>query len=155
MSGTAWTISSPRSLRMILKGPWVPGCWGPRFRKRKSSSPSSRSKPHSSGWTFSASCSASCFSGGRVYGPISVPLETDPEHVPDFPLVPVGVGPDAGHRGHGGLIALESHLQPNVRVPVVGKQVVHDGEIAIGLALPVGPSPFVYGGQVVQGAVGG
>ena len=81
---------------------------------------------------------------------VRVALKTDPEHVPDFPFVPIRRGPKIRSRIDGRLILLESHFDAEILVPIKRQQVIHHREVACRLPLPVHPHTLVDGGEVVQ-----
>ena len=81
---------------------------------------------------------------------VRMSLEPDPEHVPDFPLVPVRRGPDVGDGGKRGVLAFEGDLQADVLVAVIGEEVIHDGEIACRLAGLARAGPLIDRRQVVE-----
>ena len=81
---------------------------------------------------------------------VRVALETDPEHVPDLPFVPIRGGPQVRSRINGRLASLESHFDAEILVPVKRQEVIHDCEVACRLPLPMHPHTLVDGGEVVQ-----
>ena len=66
---------------------------------------------------------------------VGVAAELDPEHVPGFPLIPVGIGPYTGSAGNVGVVVghrdLETYFLPVLQV----EQVVNHGEIDSGRRL--------------------
>ena len=82
-----------------------------------------------------------------------VALESDSEHAPDFPFVPVRRGPKVRGRVNGRLILLERHFDAEIFVPAKREEMIHDGEIAWRLPLAVHPHTLIDGGEVVQHAV--
>ena len=85
---------------------------------------------------------------------VGMAVNRDAEHVPDFALVPVGVGPEVGDGAHGGVLAVEGHLDPHVLVSLQGDKVVDDAEVGRRLALAVRPRALVDGRDVQEHGVG-
>ena len=84
---------------------------------------------------------------------IRVAVEHDAEHVPDFALVPVGVGPDAG-RGRGGQVVVEQrYLEPDLGHRRQTQQVIDDREVAGRLIDAVLAHALVDRGEIEQHAV--
>ncbi len=82
-------------------------------------------------------------------------VELDPEHVPDFPLVPVGRRPEPDEGAEREGVLFEGDLDPEVLVAAERKQVIDDGEVAGGLVVGgLPPGALVDGGQVVEHLVG-
>ena len=77
-------------------------------------------------------------------------LKADPEHVPDFPFVPVRRWPKIGTRINRRLVPLERHFNADVLVPVKRQQVVHQREVACRWPLGMIPHALVDGGEVVE-----
>ena len=82
-----------------------------------------------------------------------MPVEGDAEHVPDFALVPVRGRPEIRHRGERRRAAGERDFDANVRVALVGKQVIDDGEVARRLVLAMEALTLVDGGKVEEHAI--
>jgi len=56
---------------------------------------------------------------------VGVSAEAHPEHVPRFPLHPVGPGPEVGHRGHvERAVGIERDLDPQVFAPLERAELV-------------------------------
>ncbi len=63
---------------------------------------------------------------------VRVAWEVDAEHVPDFTLVPVGVGPDAGNRRYAQIAFGKRYLDHHVAVSLDRQQVIEHGEVCAG-----------------------
>lgn len=82
---------------------------------------------------------------------VRVAREVDTEHVPDFTLVPAGVGPDAGHGRDAQVAFGEGDLDHHVAVTFDRQQVIEHGEIgAARQALALGPQTLVHAMQVIE-----
>ena len=81
-------------------------------------------------------------------------VEDDSEHVPHFALVPVGGGPDVRDAGQRKAVLRQGHLDAHIFVPVKGKEMIDDREIAGRLAVAMHPHALIDGGEVVQHLVG-
>ncbi|MNP29017.1 hypothetical protein D3C76_1220230 [compost metagenome] len=79
--------------------------------------------------------------------------KVDAEHVPDFTLVPVGVGPDTGDGGQVQVAFAEGHLDHHVAVPLHREQVVEHAEVCARQAAALGAQALVDAMQVVEHAV--
>ncbi len=79
-----------------------------------------------------------------------VTVYSDPEHVPDLPLVPVRVRPDIGDGRDRRVLPLQRRLQADVAVAPERQQVVDHAEIAVRLLGRLTSNALVDGGQVVE-----
>ena len=86
---------------------------------------------------------------------VRVPVEGDPEHVPYFALVPVGVGPYAGGGGRAQIVVEQRDLEADLGNRRQAEQVIDHGEIRGRLVEPVLTYALVDRGQVEQHPVGG
>ena len=96
------------------------------------------------------------FPRGRHHDPrqVRVAAEVDAIEVPDFALVPVGVGPDAGDAGHIQITFAQGDLEHDVAVTRQRHQVIEHGEIRIRQATTLSSQALVNTMQVVQHDVG-
>ena len=76
--------------------------------------------------------------------------KADAEHVPDFPLIPVGRRKHPGSGGDAQVFLGQSHFQHDVPIAGNGHQLIEDGEISVRQALAMAAQPLVRGRQVVQ-----
>ena len=76
--------------------------------------------------------------------------EIDTEHVPDFALVPVGVGPDTGHGWQVQVALGQGHLDHHVAVSLDRQQVVEHAEVGTWQALALGAQALVHAVQVIE-----
>src|SRR6185312_1342199 len=80
-------------------------------------------------------------------------IEDDAKHVPGFALVPVRGRPEIRHRGERRPVAGKWDFDANVRVSLVGKQVIDDGKVARGLVLAMEALTLVDGGKIEERAI--
>ncbi|MNQ66696.1 hypothetical protein D3C85_811930 [compost metagenome] len=80
--------------------------------------------------------------------------EGDAVHVPDFPLVPVGVGPDTGDGGQVEVALGQGDLDHYVTITLQRHQVVEHREVGARQAAALGAQALVDAMQVVQHDVG-
>ncbi len=85
---------------------------------------------------------------------VRVAWEVDAEHVPDFTLVPVGVGPDAGNRRYAQIAFGKRYLDHHVAVSLDRQQVIEHGEVCAGQTTTVCAQSLVHAMQVIQHGVG-
>ena len=78
---------------------------------------------------------------------IRVAIKSEPEHVIDFPLIPVGVGPDLGRCRNRGRSISKRHLDPHITGRLIGEQVIDHAVIVIGALLA---RPFIDGGNIFE-----
>ncbi len=83
-----------------------------------------------------------------------VAIEVDAVHVEHFPLVPVGIGEDAGRGRQAEVVRRKRHLEHHIAVTVDGQQVVENGEVRVGQAAAVSPQALVHAMQVIEHDVG-
>ena len=76
------------------------------------------------------------------------------EHVPDFPLVPIGARPDPRDAGRRRPVARERQFDADVLVSVEGKQVIDHREVGRRLPLAVRAASLVDRGEVVEHRIG-
>ncbi len=82
---------------------------------------------------------------------VRVAFEVDAEHVPDFALVPVGVGPDAGDGRHAEVAFGQGHLDHHVTITLQRHEVIEHGEIGAGRQpLTLGAQTLVHAVQVIE-----
>src|ERR1044072_7399395 len=62
-----------------------------------------------------------------------VALETNSEHIPDFPLGPGGGRPEVGDALVGRILSLERHLETDVLVPTDGEELIEERKFTQGL----------------------
>ena len=93
--------------------------------------------------------------GGQQDAPqVGVAAEADAEHVPGFPLVPVGVGPHADRSGH--FVRLDDrHLDAELLHRADAEQVIDHAELGGRLPLPMLALALVDAEQVVEHGVAG
>src|SRR5690606_12711123 len=78
----------------------------------------------------------------------------DAVQIPDFALVPVGVGPDAGGGGQVEVTLGQGDLDHHVTVTLQRHQVIEDREVGVRQAAALGAQAFVDAVQVVEHHVG-
>lgn len=81
-------------------------------------------------------------------------VEGDAKQVKGFPLIPVGVGEQAGHRRQVQVLFGQGHLEHNIAITIDGDQVVEHGEIRRRQSLAVGTQTLVHTVQVKQHHIG-
>ena len=77
-------------------------------------------------------------------------FKIDAEHIPGFPLVPIGTGPQLDNAGQGQVGILQRHLEAEITIAAERHQVINHGEFAVRLALTVYPQALVDGGKVIE-----
>ncbi|MNZ58843.1 hypothetical protein D3C78_768600 [compost metagenome] len=85
---------------------------------------------------------------------VRVAGEGDAVHVPDFPLVPVGVGPDTGGGGQVEVALGQGDLDHHVTITLQRHQVVEHTEVGGRQATAMGTQTLVDAVQVVEHHVG-
>jgi hypothetical protein len=81
-------------------------------------------------------------------------VETDPEHVPHFALIPIGRRPDACATRQRQPVTRERNLKAQIFISVKRKEVVYHREIAGWSAIAMCPRALIDGGEVVEHLVG-
>src|SRR5580698_10306215 len=81
---------------------------------------------------------------------MGMPIENDSEHVPDFALVPVRCRINVGNRLELRFTLTQRNFQPDVRVALIGEQVINNSEVARWLAVSVPASPLVDRSEVEE-----
>src|SRR6185503_7892375 len=79
-----------------------------------------------------------------------MPIETNAEHIPDFPLIPVRRRPKVGNCANRCPVFLERSLDPDICVAIKGQQVIDDGEVARRRILRMSPHALINGREVVE-----
>jgi hypothetical protein len=77
-------------------------------------------------------------------------VKDDPEHVPHFALIPIGSWPDVRDTPQRKPVFRQGYLDAHIFVPVKGKEMIDNCEIASRLALAMYPHAFIDGREVVQ-----
>ncbi|MNS46032.1 hypothetical protein D3C72_785150 [compost metagenome] len=93
--------------------------------------------------------------GHHDAGEMGVTVEGDAHQIPDFPLVPVGVGEVAADGGQVQIALHQRHLQHHIGVTVDGDEVIEDGEVAARQAVAMAAHPLVGGAEIKQHHEGG
>ncbi|KPY29270.1 Uncharacterized protein ALO52_05149 [Pseudomonas syringae pv. primulae] len=96
------------------------------------------------------------FPGRRHHdaGQVRVAREIDPEHVPHFTLVPVGVWPDTGDGRHAQVAFRQRYLEHDVAVTFYRHQVIEHSEVGARQSAAVSAQALVHAMQVVEHGIG-
>jgi len=77
-------------------------------------------------------------------------VKPNPEHVPDFPLVPIGRGPEVSNGLVARILSLERHLETEVLVAVYREELINEGKVTCGLTGWGGPADALIDGTQVE-----
>ena len=82
-------------------------------------------------------------------------FKDDAEHIPYFALVPIGRGPNITDSREGKAGFDQRNFETNILVAAKREQMIDNGKVAFGKAMPVGALALIDGRQVEQQCIGG